>query len=87
MSANLCHWIIAFGEIQMGKQVGLKSYGMVFHGKWKGVKVVVKWFIKQKLNMQHILEFHAKMAFLSKLHHPNIMLFIGACVKKPISAL
>jgi len=30
-----------------------------------------------------MLEFHAKMAFLAKLHHPNSVLFIGACVKRP----
>jgi serine/threonine protein kinase len=30
-----------------------------------------------------MLEFRAEMAFLSELHHPNIVLFIGACVRKP----
>jgi serine/threonine protein kinase len=82
-SANLCRWIIAFGEIQMGEQVGLGSYGVVFRGKWKGVEVAVKRFIKQKLDERRMLEFRAEMAFLSELHHPNIVLFIGACVKKP----
>ncbi len=82
-SANLCRWIIDFGEIQVGKQVGLGSYGVVFRGKWKGVEVAVKRFIKQKLDERRMLEFRAEMAFLSELHHPNIVLFIGACVKKP----
>jgi len=82
-SANLCRWIIDFHEIQMGKQVGLGSYGVVYRGKWKGVEVAVKRFIKQKLDERRMLEFRAEMAFLSELHHPNIVLFIGACVKKP----
>jgi serine/threonine protein kinase len=82
-SANLCRWIIDFGEIQVGKQIGLGSYGVVFRGKWKGVEVAVKRFIKQKLDERRMLEFRAEMAFLSELHHPNIVLFIGACVKKP----
>jgi hypothetical protein len=82
-SANLCRWIIDFGEVQVGKQVGLGSYGVVFRGKWKGVEVAVKRFIKQKLDERRMLEFRAEMAFLSELHHPNIVLFIGACVKKP----
>jgi serine/threonine protein kinase len=82
-SANLCRWIIDFGDIQLGKQIGLGSYGVVFGGKWKGVQVAVKRFIKQKLNERRMLEFRAEMAFLSELHHPNIVLFIGACVKKP----
>jgi serine/threonine protein kinase len=82
-SANLCRWIIDFAEIQVGKQVGLGSYGVVYHGKWKGVEVAVKRFIKQKLDERRMLEFRAEMAFLSELHHPNIVLFIGACVKRP----
>jgi serine/threonine protein kinase len=56
---------------------------VVFKGKWKGVEVAVKRFIKQKLDERRMLEFRAEMAFLSELHHPNIVLFIGACVKKP----
>jgi serine/threonine protein kinase len=82
-SANLCRWIIDFGEVQVGRQVGLGSYGVVYKGKWKGVEVAVKRFIKQKLDERRMLEFRAEMAFLSELHHPNIVLFIGACVKKP----
>ncbi len=82
-SANLCRWIIDFSEIQLGKQVGLGSYGVVYKGKWKGVDIAVKRFIKQKLDERSLLEFRAEMAFLSELHHPNIVLFIGACVKKP----
>jgi hypothetical protein len=76
-SANLCRWIINYGEIQVGKQIGLGSYGVVYRGKWKGVEVAVKRFIKQKLDERRMLEFRAEMAFLSELHHPNIVLFIG----------
>ncbi len=82
-SANLCRWIIEYSEIQLGKQIGLGSYGVVFRGKWKGVDISVKRFIKQKLDERSLLEFRAEMAFLAELHHPNIVLFIGACVKKP----
>ncbi|ELR20409.1 serine/threonine protein kinase, putative [Acanthamoeba castellanii str. Neff] len=64
-------------------QVGLGSYGTVYVGRWKGVEVAVKRFIKQQLDERRLLEFRAEMAFLSELHHPNIVLFIGACVKRP----
>ncbi len=59
------------------------SYGVVYRGKWKGVDVAVKRFIKQKLDERRMLEFRAETAFLSELHHPNIVLFIGACIKRP----
>lgn len=61
----------------MGRQIGMGSYGVVYKGKWKGVEVAVKRFIKQKLDERRMLEFRAEMAFLSELHHPNIVLFIG----------
>jgi serine/threonine protein kinase len=57
--------------------LGLGSYGVVYRGKWKGVDVAVKRFIQQKLDERRMLEFRAEMAFLSELHHPNIVLFIG----------
>jgi serine/threonine protein kinase len=63
--------------------VGLGSYGVVFKGKWKGVEVAVKRFIKQKLDERRMLEFRAEMAFLSELHHPNIVLFIGTLPPSP----
>jgi tRNA A-37 threonylcarbamoyl transferase component Bud32 len=45
--------------------------------------VAVKRFIKQKLTERRVLEFRAEMAFLSELHHPNVVVFIGACVRTP----
>ncbi len=39
--------------------------------------MAVKRFIKQNLDEKMMLEFRAEMAFLSELHHPNIVLFIG----------
>ncbi len=53
------------------------SYGVVYKGMWKGVDVAVKRFIKQQIDERLMLEFRAEMAFLSELHHPNIVLFIG----------
>ncbi|QTF49773.1 putative serine/threonine-protein kinase/receptor [Acanthamoeba polyphaga mimivirus] len=82
-SANMCRWIINYDEISIGKQIGLGSYGIVFNGKWKGVDVAVKKFVKQKLSETQLLEFRAEMAFLSELKHSNIVTFIGACIKKP----
>jgi serine/threonine protein kinase len=82
-SANMVRWVIDYGEIQLGKQVGMGSYGVVHRGQWKGVEVAVKRFIKQKLDERRMLEFRAEIAFLSELHHPNVVLFIGACIKSP----
>jgi hypothetical protein len=76
-SANLCRWVIDFNTVQLGKQIGIGSYGVVHKGRWKGIEVAVKHFINQKLDERRMLEFRSEMAFLSELHHPNIVLFIG----------
>jgi serine/threonine protein kinase len=70
------------------------SYGVVYRGRWKGVEVAVKKFMKQKLDERRMLEFRAEMAFLSELLHPSIVIFIGtfppftrACVLRVVCVL
>lgn len=86
-SANLCRWVIDPNDITVGKQLGFGSYGIVFKGKWKGVEVAVKRFINQRLDERTLLDFRAEIAFLLELHHPNILLFIGACLTAPDLAI
>ncbi|BBI30152.1 Ser/Thr protein kinase [Acanthamoeba castellanii medusavirus] len=86
-SANLCRWVIDPLDISMGEQLGVGSYGIVHKGKWKGVDVAVKRFINQRLNERALLDFRTEIAFLSGLHHPNIVLFIGACLDPPNLAI
>ncbi|ALD61916.1 Ser/Thr kinase [Mollivirus sibericum] len=82
-SANLCRWILNYDDIKMGRELGQGSYGVVSEGKWKGVGVAVKRFIKQKLDEKRVLEFRAEMAILAELRHPNVVLFFGACIQRP----
>jgi len=71
------HLLISF-SLGISKKVGQGSYGLVFQGQWKGIDVAVKRFIKQQLDERSLLEFRAEMAFLSELHHPNVVLFVGS---------
>jgi hypothetical protein len=32
-SANLCRWIVDYNEMQVGKQIGVGSYGIVHRGR------------------------------------------------------
>jgi serine/threonine protein kinase/ABC-type phosphate transport system substrate-binding protein len=83
-SANMCRWVIPYDELKIGDQIGMGGYGVVYKARWKGVGVAVKKLIKQTpLDESMLLGFRAEVAFLSQLHHPNIVLFIGACVKPP----
>ncbi|BCS82572.1 putative serine/threonine-protein kinase receptor [Cotonvirus japonicus] len=88
-SANLCSWIVNYNDIAVdtNNQLGIGSYGIVYKGKWKGVDVAVKKFIKQSISEKEMLNFREEVSILSRLseqkHHPNIILMIGACITKP----
>jgi serine/threonine protein kinase len=69
--------VIDYQDVQLGDQIGMGSYGVVYRAKWKNVDVAVKKFINQKIDERRMLEFRAEMAFLSELQHPNVVLFIG----------
>ncbi|AGO84667.2 Serine/threonine protein kinase [Pandoravirus salinus] len=84
-SANMVRWVIDFADIDIAQRepVGSGSYGVVYRGRWKNIDVAVKRFAKQRLGEQRLLEFRAEVAFLSELRHPNVVVFVGACVHAP----
>ncbi|AVK75014.1 serine-threonine kinase [Pandoravirus quercus] len=82
-SANMCRWVIDFADVQLGAQVGVGSYGVVYRARWKGVDVAVKRFIRQQLDERAMLHLRAEIALMLGLNHPNIVVFIGACVHRP----
>ncbi|QBZ81425.1 Protein kinase catalytic incomplete domain containing protein [Pandoravirus celtis] len=81
----MARWVIDFADIFIARAepIGAGSYGVVYRGRWKGVDVAVKRFPKQSLTERAALDFRAEVAFLSELSHPNVVLFIGACVQAP----
>jgi serine/threonine protein kinase/ABC-type phosphate transport system substrate-binding protein len=82
-SANLCPWIIAYDEIDLGENVGAGSYAVVYRGRWRGVDVAVKRFANQRVDERQRIDFYAETAALSVVHHPYVVAFVGACVVLP----
>jgi len=64
----------------MGK-IGGGCYGNVYKGKCRGQEVAVKKLFKQELSEATIKEFRKEVEICSQLHHPNVVLFMGACTK------
>jgi serine/threonine protein kinase len=60
--------------------IGEGSYGRVYRGTCRGKKVAIK-VPKQKLTSRQIEQFRHEVAVMSKIFHPNIVLFMGACTK------
>ncbi|XP_014756709.1 serine/threonine-protein kinase EDR1 isoform X1 [Brachypodium distachyon] len=76
-------WHIEFSEITVGTRVGIGFFGEVFRGVWNGTDVAIKVFLEQDLTMENMEDFCNEISILSRLRHPNVILFLGACMKPP----
>ncbi|XP_062218720.1 serine/threonine-protein kinase EDR1-like isoform X2 [Phragmites australis] len=76
-------WHIEFSEITVGTRVGIGFFGEVFRGTWNGTDVAIKVFLEQDLTAENMEDFCNEISILSRLRHPNVILFLGACMKPP----
>ncbi|XP_010689838.1 serine/threonine-protein kinase EDR1 isoform X6 [Beta vulgaris subsp. vulgaris] len=76
-------WNIDFSELTVGTRVGIGFFGEVFRGIWNGTDVAIKVFLEQDLTSENMEDFCNEIAILSRLRHPNVILFLGACTKPP----
>ncbi|XP_042976465.1 serine/threonine-protein kinase EDR1-like isoform X4 [Carya illinoinensis] len=76
-------WNIDFSELTVGTRVGIGFFGEVFRGIWNGTEVAVKVFLEQDLTAENMEDFCNEISILSRLRHPNVILFLGACMRPP----
>ncbi|KAL0866260.1 hypothetical protein Bca101_045378 [Brassica carinata] len=76
-------WNIDFSELTVGIRVGIGFFGEVFQGIWNGTDVAIKVFLEQDLTAENMEDFCNEISILSRLRHPNVILFLGACTKPP----
>lgn len=76
-------WNVEFSELTVGTRVGIGFFGEVFRGIWNGTDVAIKVFLEQDLTIENIQDFCNEISILSRLRHPNVILFLGACTKPP----
>ncbi|XP_050248476.1 serine/threonine-protein kinase EDR1-like [Quercus robur] len=76
-------WNIDFSELTVGTRVGIGFFGEVFRGIWNGTEVAIKVFLEQDLTAENMEDFCNEISILSRLRHPNVILFLGACTKPP----
>ncbi|XP_043701429.1 serine/threonine-protein kinase EDR1-like isoform X2 [Telopea speciosissima] len=76
-------WNIDFSELTVGTRVGIGFFGEVFRGIWNGTDVAIKIFLEQDLTAENMEDFCNEISILSRLRHPNVILFLGACTKPP----
>ncbi|CEO98510.1 MAPKKK6 [Plasmodiophora brassicae] len=78
MSAS-SQWNIDFKAIKILHEIGEGSTGMVYKGRLWGTDVAVKTI----RNATMADDLQKEVAILSQLRHPNVVLYIGACLEKP----
>eukprot|EP00009_Paramoeba_aestuarina_P002419 CAMPEP_0201508716 /NCGR_PEP_ID=MMETSP0161_2-20130828/1986_1 /ASSEMBLY_ACC=CAM_ASM_000251 /TAXON_ID=180227 /ORGANISM="Neoparamoeba aestuarina, Strain SoJaBio B1-5/56/2" /LENGTH=515 /DNA_ID=CAMNT_0047903459 /DNA_START=93 /DNA_END=1640 /DNA_ORIENTATION=- len=66
-------------EIELLKLIGEGTFGKVYQGKCRGKEVAVKVFKNKDLSEEELSNFRDEVAIMSKIVHPNIVLFLGAC--------
>jgi serine/threonine protein kinase len=65
-------------EIVIDKELGKGAFGIVYRGKLFGKHVAVKKLINQNVDAETLTTFKKEVAIMSKLRHPNVLLFMGA---------
>jgi len=70
-------WRISMSELSIGDKIGGGAFGSVHKGIFRGTEVAIKVVQGGKAELQSF-ENEAKM--LASLRHPNICLFMGACL-------
>ena len=78
-------WATDFKNIIFGPRIGAGGFGEVYKCNYNGKMVAVKTLQHcEPENRQSMMaEFLVEMKLMSKLKHPNIVSFIGACVHSP----
>ncbi|KAI7727802.1 hypothetical protein M8C21_005940 [Ambrosia artemisiifolia] len=76
-------WNIDYSELTVGSRVGIGFFGEVFRGTWNGIEVAIKVLLEQEVTAENIEDFCNEISILSRLRHPNVILFIGACTTPP----
>ncbi|KAI9907987.1 hypothetical protein PsorP6_003496 [Peronosclerospora sorghi] len=80
-------WKLDLSEVRLDKAVGNGRSGSTYSAWWRGTHVAAK-VVDSSANNQAIgeellNEFHREVAVVSKLRHPNIVLFLGAAISPP----
>eukprot|EP00741_Cyanophora_paradoxa_P017250 tig00020961_g16661.t1 len=77
--AFVAGWEIDPADTKCLKKLGEGEFGVTYQGEFRGRVVAVKRLKVQFPNPKLIEESKQELRLLSHLHHPNVVLFMGAC--------
>ncbi|KAL9433619.1 hypothetical protein AB3S75_028447 [Citrus x aurantiifolia] len=69
---------ILWEDLQLGEEIGLGSYAVVYRGIWNGSDVAVKVYFGSEYIEGTLKNYQKEIDIIKKLRHPNVLLFMGA---------
>ena len=76
------HWAVRREEIELtGPKLGVGGWATVTVAKFRGAEVAVKRIHNQIISRYNIQLFQREMNIAARLHHPNLIQFIGATME------
>jgi len=75
-------WEIDYRKIKFKTKLAKGNFGEVWVGTWLGSPVAIKTVISSMARDKDFIErFLLEIGLMANLHHPNIVMFLGACTK------
>jgi len=75
------NWEVNPEHVELGQKLGTGAYGIVYRAKLHGVDVAVKLLNLPSLNQTELTDFQNEISIMKDIHHPNVVLFMGACTQ------
>lgn len=72
-------WLVTMEELKCGSLLGVGSSCSVYKGFYRRTRVAIK-MLRNTQASNLTKEFYREIAAMSQLRHPNLVLFMGACV-------
>uniref|UniRef100_A0A7S2WMG1 Protein kinase domain-containing protein n=1 Tax=Mucochytrium quahogii TaxID=96639 RepID=A0A7S2WMG1_9STRA len=78
------HWETDVKKIKFKKKIGAGNFGEVWVGTWMHSTVAIKTVLRSMAsNTEFVSKFIEEINLMSELNHPNIVMFLGACIQPP----
>lgn len=80
-------WEIDHKNVKFNSKLAKGNFGEVWLGSWLGAPVAVKTVLPSMAKDKEFIDrFMIEIRLMSNLHHPNIVMFLGACIT-PVSKM
>jgi len=77
-------WEIDAKKLKLRHAIGKGNFGAVYLGTWLGSPVAVKTLLPElQTNEKMVKRFIDEARLMATLHHPNVVLLLGACTQPP----